>query len=145
MSSAEDQDSFVRWQALTIAQLTQAVSVVLGLAVASLGFDVSLLTSSDFKPISWQKCAFGAALLSLLASIALGAWCVINRLRDFRLTMWSARDRASNPSVAASTRALANAIGKKTWALFLAQIVTFQAGILLTVLVVGSVHGHKLL
>jgi len=145
MSEAEDGDSFARWQGLTIAQLTQAVSVVLGLAVAALGFDVTLLMNNDFKPASWQKCAFGGALLLLLSSIALGIWCIINRLRDFRLTMWSARDRTSNPAGAAATRAIANALGKKTWALFWGQIVTFGLGVLLTVIVVAIVHGQKLL
>lgn len=59
------------------------------------------------------------------------------RLRDFRLTMWAARDRAHDQIATAASRALANALGKKAWALFCGQITTFGAGILLTVVVVG--------
>lgn len=145
MSSTDDSEAFARWQGLTITQLSQAVSVVLALAVAAIGFDVTLLMNKEFVPASWQKFVFAAAVLALLVSVALGIWCIINRLRDFRLTMWAARDRENDPVGAATSRALANGLGKKTWALFWGQICTFGLGVVLTVAVVTGVHGHKLL
>lgn len=142
-STGEDNEKFVRWQGLTISQLTQAVSVVLGLAVAALGFDVTLLMNEKFTPVSWQKCLFGVALLALLLSVAFGVWCVINRLRDFRATMKAARD--DNSPEANEARALATRFGQRTWALFWWQIGTFGAGVLSTIAVVAGIYASKLL
>jgi hypothetical protein len=50
----------------------QAASVVLGLAVASLGFDLTLLMNKKFAPVGWQKRVFGLALLALLVSFGFG-------------------------------------------------------------------------
>lgn len=141
--STDDNDRFVRWQGLTISQLTQAVSVVLGLAVAALGFDVTLLMNEKFLPVGWQKCVFASALLTLLLSVGFGVWCVINRLRDFRATMKAARD--GNSAEANQARALASRLGRCTWSLFWWQIGTFGLGILATVVVVAGAYGSKLL
>ena len=118
MLSIDDSESFVRWQGITITQLTYSVNMVLGLSTASLGFDVTLLMNKEFVPESWQQFMFAAAFLALLLSIAIGIWCIVNRLLDFRLTMWATRDRDKDPARAAINRAVANSLGKKTWALF---------------------------
>ena len=142
MSTDEDNERFVRWQGLTISQLTQAVSVVLGFAVATLGFDVTLLMNEKFTPVSWQKCLFAVALITLLLSVAFGVGCVVNRLRDFRETMKAARGRDSTE--ANDARALATRLGQRTWALFWWQIGTFGAGVLFTIAVVAGINASKL-
>src|SRR3989344_1899197 len=93
MANTNEDKSFVRWQGITISQLSYAVNLILGLAVAALGFVITLLLNKEFIPVSWMKCTFSVALLSLLASIGLGIWCVVNRLRDFRATKEVARKR----------------------------------------------------
>ncbi|MHB0974894.1 MAG: hypothetical protein ACYC0P_11685, partial [Thiobacillus sp.] len=77
MTDEDPQGSFVRWQAITIGQLTYAINLVLGFSVATLGFQVILLLSEDFKPIAWEKYTFGLSLLLLMASVAFGNAVVI--------------------------------------------------------------------
>ena len=86
MTKDDPKGSFIRWQSITIAQLTYAVNLVLGFSVTALGFQISTLLNDNFIPVSWQKCAFSLSLLLLFASVNLGIFCVINRLRDFRTT-----------------------------------------------------------
>src|SRR5690606_2534499 len=86
MATDSPKGSFVRWQSTTIAQLTYAVNLVLGFSVAALAFQITTLLNKEFNPVSWQKCAFSISLLALMASVGLGIWCVVNRLRDFRVT-----------------------------------------------------------
>jgi hypothetical protein len=131
----EPKGSFVRWQSTTIAQLTYSVNLILGLAVATLGFQVALLLNTQFQPAGWQKCAFGASILTLLFSIGLGIWCVINRLRDFRATTKAAQLRESGRPIAEIQpyRDLYKKLGKVTWRLFWWQIGTFGIGIVFAV------------
>lgn len=128
--------SFIRWQSTTIAQLTYSVNLILGLAVAALGFQVTLLLNEKFVPMGWQKCVFGISMLALLLSIALGIWCVINRLRDFRATTKAAslREYGRTEDEIRPYRDLYTKLGETTWALFCWQIGTFGVGILFAVL-----------
>ena len=147
MPPVEPRGSFVRWQATTIAQLTYAINLIVSVSVAALGFQVSLLLSKEFTPVSWQKCAFSLSLVLLLASTGLGIWGVINRLRDFRATARAARMREEGRSDAEIEpyRRLYEKLGRKTWWLFWGQIGTFGFGVLLTVLAVAGSVAAKLL
>jgi hypothetical protein len=91
MPVEESRVSFARWQSITIAQLTYCINLILGMAVATLGFQIALLLNDKFNPIAWQNCAFSVSMLLLILSVALGIWCVVNRLRDFRATTKAAR------------------------------------------------------
>jgi len=94
-----------------------------------------------------MKCTFSVALLSLLASIGLGIWCVVNRLRDFRATKEVARKRekGATDSELQPLRDLSDRLGSKTWWLFWWQIGMFGAGIVLTVVGIAGVLSGKLL
>jgi len=142
----EPKGSFARWQSITIAQLTYSVNLILGLAVAALGFQVALLLNEKFLPLGWQKCAFGVSFVALLSSIGLGIWCVINRLRDFRATTKAARLREGGGSQddIRPYRVLYEKLGEKTWWLFWWQIGTFGVGIVFSVLAVWVSLSHKL-
>ena len=120
MPREEPKGSFVRWQSITIAQLTYSVNLILGLAVAALGFQVALLLNEQFHPLGWQKCAFGASIFTLLLSIGLGIWCVINRLRDFRATTTAARlrEKGRPDDEIQPYRDLYQKLGETTWGLF---------------------------
>jgi hypothetical protein len=136
-------ERFVRWQGLTLGQFSQATNVVLGLAVAVLGFNVALLMNKEFLPVSWHKCVFALAVLAVLASISAGLWCLVNRLRDFRATTAVARN--SDAADVETNRSLAADLGKFTWTLLWWQIATFAVGVLGTIVVVAAVFGTKLL
>jgi hypothetical protein len=141
------QGSFIRWQSITIAQLTYAVNLILGMSVATLAFQVSLLLNKDFIPDSWEKCSFSISMLLLLISVALGLWCVINRLKDFRATTKVARKREDGASETEleCLRNVYRELRIKTWGIFWWQVRTFGAGIFLTVISVGGSVGSKLI
>lgn len=147
MAASEPKGSFARWQSVTITQLTHAVNLVLSLAVATLGFQVSLLLGEDFKPESWQKCAFGLSLLLLSASIVFAVAVVVNRLRDFRATKEAERlrEQGAPESTIELYRVLYRRLGAVTWGLFWCQLGTFGLGVLLTIVAVLASAGHKLL
>jgi len=147
VDSSKNNESFIRWQAITIGQLSYAINLILGFSVAGLGFGVSLLLKDTFNPISWQKYTFVLSLVSLLASFALGVWCTVNRLRDFRATMriTRKRDKEECETEVQALRLLTDKLGKKTWGIFWWQIGTFSAGILFMVIAVAFSVGKKLL
>lgn len=83
----------------------------------------------------------------LVLSVALGIWCVINRLRDFRATTKAARMREKgkpNEDIK-PYRDLYKKLGEKTWVLFWWQVGTFGVGILFTILGVWASISKKLL
>src|SRR3990172_428621 len=143
MAETNENRSFVRWQEITITQFGYAVNLILGLSVAALGFLVTLLLNKEFSLVSWQKCVYSVALLSLATSLGLGIWCVINRLRDFRTTKEIARERTKEEtdSQLSSLRDLSGRLGKRTWRLFWWQIGAFGMGALLIVVGVARMLG----
>jgi len=139
---ASHEGSFVRWQAITIAQLGFTSNLILTLAVASLGFSLTLVKDNDVTSYCWARCLLVFAIIGLLASVALGIWCSINRLADFRKTAQIARGReklraiTSEQDKAASEKELnegrkkVKKLGNRTWTLFYWQVGTFGSGIL---------------
>jgi hypothetical protein len=154
MPKDDPKGSFIRWQSITIGQLTYAINLILSFSVATLAFQVILLLSDKFNPTSWQKCAFFVSLALLAASFAFGVWVVINRLRDFRITMKAAREREKLERKGAREeeiekeiepyRVLYRKLGERTWCLFWWQVGTFSAGVFFTVLSVLASVSHKL-
>ena len=147
MNKNEPKGSFISWQSTTITQLTYSVNLILGLSVGVLGFQVALLLNDKFKPIVWQKCVFSISMVLLFVSVALGIWCVINRLRDFRATAKAARMREneeSNEDIQ-PYRDLYKKLGNKTWIIFWWQVGTFGVGIFFTILGLWASISQKLL
>lgn len=149
MTMSEQQEpkgSFVRWQAVTVAQLTYAINLLLTFAVATLGYQVTVLAGEKFVPVSAQKFVFSLSLLSLGLSVLFGVTIVVNRLRSFRATMRAARARENgNTERHAALRALYKRLDARTWWLFWWQAGTFALGIALTIASVLGLHGTKLL
>jgi len=136
----KNRESSIRWHGRTIEQFGYALNLILGLSVAALGFELSLILNNEFERARWQNCLFVISMLSLLLSVALGLWCVVNRLRDFRATTKTAHNREDDASELdlQPLRTLSRTLGKRTWLLFWWQISAFGAGILLLVLAVGG-------
>jgi len=128
--------SFIRWQSITIGQLTYAINLILAFSVATLGFQITLLLNKEFTPFSWQKCVFFLSLILLSISVVLGIWVVINRLRDFRVTTKAAqkREEGARKEEIEPYRVIYRKLGEKTWYLFWWQVGTFGFGVLCTVL-----------
>lgn len=147
MTKDDPKGSFVRWQSITIGQLTYAINLILSFSVAILGFQVTLLLNEKFNPASWQKCAFSFSLFLLVGSIIFGVLVVINRLRDFRATTKAAqkREEGAHEEDIEQYRILYRKLGKNTWCLFWWQVGTFSVGVLFTVFSVWASASPKLL
>lgn len=143
--------SFVRWQAIALNQLGYSVGLILTYAAASLGFGLSLIKDDRYQPGCWAKAFMLFALFSLAVSIGLGLWCVVNRLRDFRITRSIARDRENCEREPLSDieidrrlhdrRSESKRLGKWTWRIFAWQLGTFAFGSLcLTIAFIIAFH-----
>jgi hypothetical protein len=145
--------SFVRWQGIAIRQLGYVTNLILTFATVSLGFTLTLLKDPRTGRV-WLL-----AVVALLGSIAVGIWCALNRMHDFRETAQIARKRekmehdwhermerdrkATQDEIEAHLkdwRTLNRKRGAFTRALFYWQIGTFGAGILF--LVATFVRSH---
>ena len=139
MTENDKNEKFIRWQGITITQLSYSINLILTFSVAALGFGVSLLLSDNFKPTTCQAYVYFSSLFLLVVSGAFGIWCTINRLRDFRATakICNLKRKDENNSELPGLRDLTNKLGNKTWGIFWWQIGTFSAGILILVLSVA--------
>lgn len=127
----------MRWQSITIAQLTYAINLIFGLSVAAFGFQVTLLLNEHFYLVLCrQKLFLLLSIASLTTCIGLGIWLVINRLGDFRITARTARRREEGApdNELNGLRARYVRLGKRTWCLFYWQIGTFGGSFLLACL-----------
>lgn len=139
--------SFIRWQSNRITQFGHVTNLILTLATASLGFALTLLKDPRIGRLS---CLWLLAVVTLLGSIAVGIWCSINRLDDFRETAKIAGERErmeegnfTRNEIDARLEHLREANrrqGERTWTLFYWQIGTFGAGIMF--LVVAFLVSH---
>jgi hypothetical protein len=151
---AYSEGSYIRWQALAIEQLGYAVGLILAFAGASIGFGLALVKDQSYIPTCWSKAFVLAGLSSLLLSLGLGVWCVINRLRDFRETRGIARDReelekqkvpeSEIEARLALRRSETNKLGKRSWGLFWWQIGTFAFGVMSLIVAFGFAYQSKL-
>lgn len=142
----KNRESSIRWQGRTIEQLGYALNLILGLSVAALGYELSFFLGGKFKSVGWQNCLFVISMLSLLLSVAVGLWCVVNRLWDFRETAKTARNREAGATYLElqPLRTLTCTLGKRTWFLFRWQIATFGIGVLLLVIAAGGAIARAL-
>jgi hypothetical protein len=125
---------FVRWQGIQITQLGFVLNLVLSFAVAGLGLWVSLLRDSNFKPQCWAKCLFVLSGITFIFSIAIGLWCSLNRLWDFRITAGMARGKWKAEELAVK-EIESEKLGDRTWVLLYSEISTF---ILATILLMAA-------
>lgn len=122
----EDYESFIRWQELTLIHFSSVINLILTLATGLLAFQSSLLLKGHFYSFHASLFAL-VSLATLIASIALGLWCTVNRLIDFRLTTKISRQK-DGVSKIQEMRDKSRVHGKLTWHLFWGQMILFLAG-----------------
>jgi hypothetical protein len=127
------------WQATAIAQLSYTNNLLLGLTVATLGFDVSELLSRAASPHmeSGRRLPL-TALFLLSASFVIGLALVVNRLLAFRATMNAARSREQGNSSLAEHRAAYAKFDRWTYRLLWWQIGSYAGGVLATALLMAD-------
>jgi len=137
----KNRDSSIRWQGRTIEQFGYAQNLILGLAIASIGYEIALVLNKEIERASWQNCLLSISLLAFVISAGSALWCVVIRLRNFRATADIARKRedgASNQDLQPQ-RTKTKELGELTWTLLWWQISSFAIGVLSLVIVsVGS-------
>lgn len=146
MSNAEstegkkNRESSIRWQGRTIEQFGYTINLILGLSVAAIGFELSLVLNEKFSGSGWQNCLFGISIFALVLSTGVGLLGVVNRLRNFRATTETARKREDGASnlILQPLRTLTKNLGELTWLLFWWQISAFGIGILLLIVAVAG-------
>jgi hypothetical protein len=136
---SQHKESFVRWQAITIEQLGYAINLFLTFATASLAFSLVEFKGQAGSCFGFGKCLLFSAIIFFLFSIGIGAWCVINRLQDFRKTKDIARDREHWTREKMDVdeidkrleirRAAVERLGRATWVLFYMQMGFFGLGV----------------
>jgi hypothetical protein len=150
--------SFIRWQATTIDQFGRALRFFLALAGASLAFAVAVV--KDYHPTCWSKPFMLASIALLMLSMLLGLWCVINRLRDFRITQNIVRDRERWRSEnigrvdkiekeeidreLGARRAEVKRLGEISWWLLCCQIGSFGLGVIFLISAFGIAYREAL-
>lgn len=138
-------ESFVRWQGITITQLGYAVNLIIGLTVATLGFSLSRLSDEKFILDGYGNWVFLISIICLLVSGGLGISCVINRLHDFRATAQISKNKENNSSKEniEGQRNLCQKLGARTWMFFKVQIVLFALGVVSMVIAVLLAYNNK--
>lgn len=135
----KNKESSIRWQKQTSEQFGYALNLVLGLSVAGIGYETTLLLNKEIERSSFQNCLLFLSLLALVISVGTALWCIISRLRDFRKTAEIARKREDNVSNVEleSLRKKSKNLGEFSWLLFWWQISSFMVGILFLLLFVA--------
>jgi len=144
-------ERFIRWQQLSISQLSYSNNLIMSLTLGMLAFSATKL---DFK-IPKEECfclLISWSYFLLLASLLTGIILTINRLNDFRKTkelinskkkrfetknkIKESCDLETIDSAIESLDNLTNELGKSTWVLFHIQLWTFFLGSLSSIIMI---------
>lgn len=140
----EYKERIVRWQQLSIKQLSFVNNLFISLSLVFFGF----LINNNFLKFNDNKWLFFVQILSLLTlsfSFILGVYTTMNRLYDFRLTTDLVRKRKERLRCHEEKRTSlgkeidylilkSGRIGKRTWLLLKWQVGSFVIGVLCGVL-----------
>ena len=144
--SEQKKEPFIRWQGRSLAYLSYAINLFLGLSVAAIGFEMSLLHDTGFILVGGLKCIFILSLLSLIVASGLGVACVLNRVNDFRDTTAIARKKSKEEydDELDELREIVGVVGTRTRNLFNLQAWLFSIGVLLLVIDMVILYGDRL-
>lgn len=134
-SSNENNDkkeAFIRWQGITIRQLSFVNNLIIGLSTGLLAFQLNLVFSNEAISQIKGGLIFLCSILFVLISLGVGLLTAWNRLKDFRITEKIARNKQKGESGdIEDLRKQSDKLGKKTWILLKLQMAFFGVGALL--------------
>lgn len=139
-------ESFIRWQAITISQLSYVINLIIVISVSALGFCISLLLNTEFSPTDWGKFFFTFSLFMYLLSTGLGILCNIIRLKDYRKTkniVWK-REKGISEDELRCEREEVKKLGNKTWLIFWWQVGLFCVATIMILLSIIITKSDKL-
>lgn len=125
-------DRFAKWRLLSIDELGKVVNLLIGLSVATLGYQINFLVDESYS-YRGQKFLFILALVLIFGAIVLGLITSFNRLLDFRWTSLLLKMKMNEESddEIKNFKSRIDKAGERTWYLFSFQIATFGLGILI--------------
>jgi len=131
-----ERDAFVRWQGRTIDQLSYLTNLLIGLATGLLALEAQgVLDGKICAGIRSGRPGL-ASMVLLALSLGVGLLLACNRLRDFRKTARSVRDRNRDAELTATRRRETQSLGDWTWRLLWVQVIAFALGTLAFLLLV---------
>jgi hypothetical protein len=134
--SENQNESFIRWQDISIHQLGAVNNLFIGLATGLLAFQTQLAFDQEVNLLPWETLIMAASLIFLFLSILVGCYLAWNRLSDFRLTAQIARKREKDQrGDIAELRCKSKYLGNLTWSLIQWQAVLFALGSLVLLIV----------
>ncbi|OGA53411.1 MAG: hypothetical protein A3F74_05735 [Betaproteobacteria bacterium RIFCSPLOWO2_12_FULL_62_58] len=139
-------ERFVRWQSQSISQLSFSINLLLGLAVAALGFGVALLRDNTFAPGGIDKWLFIYSVIALACGVLFGVGATVTRLIDFRATAGKIREeeKGGQSGVVSRFEKQARVYGSATWRLFWFLTFSFASGVICLAYTVFAVYGGRL-
>ena len=131
--SKDQLETLRRYEALRREQLGAAISLILGLSAAGVGFCISRIVDKDTRFSAPGSYYFLAAVGLFIFAVGLGIGATFTRLCDFRLTAKKLRRKLRRASAAelSKLKKCTDALGAWTWRLFTAQSIAFGIGVLL--------------
>lgn len=135
---------YIRWQGLSIAQFTVAISLLSAWSAGAMVYGVSVLRGPD---LAHHVCSRGwliGSIVVLLISSALSFLAVVSRTLDFKLTARKVRKTVlakrgcqyAKPLVFLSLSS--DDYGRITWFLFAVSALLFAAGMLVLSITIGT-------
>jgi hypothetical protein len=115
---SERQERYVRWQDYRITQLSSAINLFLGFAVASLAYVINLKLEN--KPPS--NISLETVIIWWGLSTAFGCAATISKLLDYRYTARKIKDGGQFNTF------MAKWCGYVTWGFFWVQIISYSVG-----------------
>jgi len=127
-NQSENRDSFIRWQKITIDQLSFINNLIIGLSSGLLVFEADFVFNNKIYNITLAWLTFISILLFFF-SLVFGIIIAFNRLSSFRYTARIARKRQTNDREnIENLRDWTDEIDARTWCLFWWDIGIFIFG-----------------
>lgn len=127
----EKMDALKRYEQARREHLGGAINLVFGLSAAATGFCLSRITDKDSHFTYPGSYFFVLACMIFIFTVGICITSTWTRLRDFRLTARMLRRELRGADSAELKRLddTADCLGRWTWRLFYAQLVTFALGV----------------
>jgi len=139
-------DSFVRWQSVSINQLGFTSNLIFTINLAVLGFLINKIIDKNFVLLCEGKALFTIGLFLMILCFLTGIAINLTRLYDFRLTAKTARKREKNENSPElkNLRKTTKNLGKSTWIIFIIQLTLFGLGLISIFLSMIIIFSDKL-
>ena len=125
----EQHERYVRWQDHRIVQLSFAINLFLGFAVASLAYVINIKLENR----THSNIQFETVIICWAASATLGCVATMSKLLDYRHTASKIKDGGCFNTF------MAKWCGPVTWGAFWAQVISYAIGAYLFILGVINV------